>query len=131
GSRMCRGELWNVSQMTGWHVGFGYLVTIQPVGSETARKEALVRWAMLPKYIDTEIANLREGVRLKYTAPKLNVRIVIDQINALMSSAPADSPFLSPTQRDHDESFDKMYSALYQQRLLEAFKKYRDFLENE
>jgi uncharacterized protein (DUF885 family) len=131
GSRVCRGELWNVSQMSGWQVGFGYLVTIQPVGSETARKEALVRWAMLPKYIDAEIANLREGVRLKYTAPKLNVRIVIDQINALMSSTPADSPFMSPTQRDHDESFDKVYSALYQQRLLEAFKKYRDFLEGE
>jgi uncharacterized protein (DUF885 family) len=131
GSRVCRNELWAVSQMTGWHVGFGYLVTIQPVGSESARKEALARWSALPKYLDTEIANLREGMRLKYTAPKLNVRIVIDQVNTLISSTPADSPFMSPIQRDHDESFDKVYGALYQQRLLEAFKKYRDFLQTE
>src|SRR5262249_49244583 len=29
--RVCRGELWNVSQMTGWQVDYGYLITIQPV----------------------------------------------------------------------------------------------------
>jgi len=129
-SRVCRSELWNVSQMTGWHISFGYLVTIQPIGSEEARKEALARWSALPKYIDSEIANLREGVRLKYTAPKLNVRIVIDQLNSLISDT-AESPFLSPTERDKDPAFDKVYLELFQSRLLEAFKKYRDFLQND
>jgi uncharacterized protein (DUF885 family) len=129
-SRVCRSELWNVSQMTGWHISFGYLVTIQPLGSEGARMEALARWSVLPKYIDTEIANLREGIRLKYTAPKLNVRIVIDQLNSLISDT-AESPFLSPTERDKDPAFDKVYLELFQSRLLEAFKKYRDFLQSE
>jgi len=129
-SRVCRSELWNVSQMTGWHISFGYLVTIQPIGSEDARKEALARWSALPKYIDTEIANLREGIRLKYTAPKLNVRIVIDQLNSLISDT-AESPFVSPTERDKDPAFDKVYLELFQSRLLEAFRKYRDFLQNE
>jgi uncharacterized protein (DUF885 family) len=130
GSRVCRSELWNVSQMTGWHISFGYLVTIQPVGTEDARKEALARWSAVPRYIDTEIANLREGIRLKYTAPKLNVRIVIDQMNSLISDT-AESPFLSPTERDKDPAFDKVYLELFQSRLLEAFKKYRDFLQND
>src|SRR5438067_4096772 len=31
--RVCRDELWPVSQMTGWQVNDGYLVTIQPVGT--------------------------------------------------------------------------------------------------
>jgi uncharacterized protein (DUF885 family) len=130
GSRVCRNELWNVSQMTGWQVSFGYLVTIQPVGTEEARKEALARWSALPKYVDTEIANLREGMRLKYTAPKLNVRIVIDQINSLLTDT-ADSPFLSPADRDKDAAFDKVYREPFQSRMLEAFRKYRDFLQNE
>src|SRR5262245_7773332 len=39
--RVCRDELWNVSEMTGWQVNDGYLVTIQPVGSDAARQEAL------------------------------------------------------------------------------------------
>jgi uncharacterized protein (DUF885 family) len=129
-SRVCRNELWNVSQMTGWHVSFGYLVTIQPVGTEEARKEALARWSSLPKYIDNEIANLREGIRLKYTAPKLNVRIVIDQMNSLVSDT-AESPFLSPAERDKEMAFDKVYRELFQHRLIDAFKKYRDFLQNE
>src|SRR5262245_18585326 len=130
GSRVCRNELWNVSQMTGWQVSFGYLVTIQPVGTEEARDEALARSSALPKYIDTEITNLREGIRLKYTAPKLNVRIVIDQMNSLLTDT-ADSPFLSPAERDKDPAFDKVYRELVQSRVMEAFKKYRDFLQNE
>ena len=48
-ARVCRTELWNVSQMTGWQVQFGYLVTIQPVGTDEARSEALARWASLPR----------------------------------------------------------------------------------
>ena len=75
GTRACRLELWPVSQMTGWHVNLGYLVTIQPVGNDRARQEALARWSALPDYIDAEIANLREGMRQRYLAPKLNVRI--------------------------------------------------------
>src|SRR5580765_6574209 len=36
--RVCRNELWTVSQfVNGWQVGAGYLVTIQPVGTDQAR----------------------------------------------------------------------------------------------
>ena len=41
-------------------VNYGYLVTIQPTGTDNARQEALARWSSLPKYLDTEVANLRE-----------------------------------------------------------------------
>jgi len=51
--RVCRNELWNASQMTGWQIQDGYLVTIQPVGADQARSDALARWSALPKYIDT------------------------------------------------------------------------------
>src|SRR6476646_840055 len=61
--RVCHDELWNVSEMTGWQVGYGYLATIQPVGTDAARQEALARWRKLPGVIDTEIANLREGIK--------------------------------------------------------------------
>jgi uncharacterized protein (DUF885 family) len=131
GSRVCRDELWNVSQMTGWQVDDGYLVTIQPVGNEQARAEALARWALLPHYIDTEIVNLREGLKLGYTAPKESVRIVLQQINSLVTAAAADSPFMSPIQRDKDPAFDKAFSALVTGQLVPAFKRYRDFLQKE
>jgi uncharacterized protein (DUF885 family) len=130
-SRLCRTELWNVSQMTGWQVNFGYLVTIQPVGTPEARTEALTRWGALPKYLDTEIDNLREGIRRGYTAPKLNVRIVIGQMDGLLAGPAADQPFLSPAVRDTDAEFGRAIRALFADRLKPAIQRYRDFLERE
>src|SRR5579864_5516607 len=130
GKRVCRDELWNVSQMTGWQIVEGYVVTIQPVATDEARKDALARWATLPKVIDVEIANLREGIRLGYTAPKLNVRIVIDQARSLASSTVKDSPFGSPAERDTDPAFQKAFTALVTGQINPAIAKYADFLEH-
>lgn len=129
--RVCRDELWPVSQMTGWQVNFGYLVTIQPVGSEESRKQALARWGRLPKYLDTEMDNLREGVKAGYTSPKLNVRIVIDQVRSLASTPLKDSPFGSPVQRDKDSAFEAAFSALVNEQVVPAARRYADFLEKE
>jgi uncharacterized protein (DUF885 family) len=130
-SRVCRTELWNVSQMTGWHVNLGYLVTIQPVGSDAARQEALARWGSLPKHLDTEIANLREGMKLGYSAPKHIVRIVIDQVRTLAASTPADSPFATPGVRDKTPEFEKAFNALVAEQIVPAARRYADFLERE
>jgi uncharacterized protein (DUF885 family) len=129
--RVCRDELWNVSQMTGWQVNDGYLVTIQPVGTNAAREDAVARWRTLPAYIDTEIANLREGIRLGYTAPKLNVRIVIDQVRSLASTPLKDSPFGSPSARDTMPAFRKEFDALVNDAINPAAIRYADFLEQE
>jgi uncharacterized protein (DUF885 family) len=129
--RVCRDELWPVSQMTGWQVNYGYLVTIQPVGTAQARQEALARWATLPKYLDTEVANLGEGVTLGYTAPKQNVRIVIDQVRSLISTPLKDSPFHSPAERDPDPAFRKQFDALVAGQINPAAKRYADYLEKE
>jgi uncharacterized protein (DUF885 family) len=130
-ARACRGELWNVSQMTGWQVQFGYLVTIQPVGTDEAREQALARWGALPTYLDTEVANLREGLRLGYSAPKGIVPIVIDQVNGLITGPSADSPFLSPVRRDKTPDFARKFEALVKDQLTPAFARYRDFLSRE
>ena len=130
-SRVCRSELWSVSQMTGWQVNYGYLVTIQPVGTDQARQEALTRWASLPKYIDTEIENLREGMKLGYTAPKGSVRIVIDQIKSLVSTPVADSPFDSPAVRGKSPEFRKQFDLVVAGQINPASRRYAAFLERE
>jgi uncharacterized protein (DUF885 family) len=129
--RVCRDELWNVSEVTGWQIGYGYLVTIQPVGTDAAREEALARWRRLPGFIDTEIANLREGIALGYTAPKLNVRTVIEQIRALAATPLKDSPFDSPPQRDKTPAFQQAFNALATDALIPAARRYADFLQKE
>jgi uncharacterized protein (DUF885 family) len=132
GARVCRGELWTVSQfVNGWQVQDGYTVTIQPVGTDEARKEALARWSRLPKYVDTEIANLRGGLKAGYSAPKGNVRIVIDQMETLIATPTADSPFDSPSVRDKSPEFTRQFDLLVREQIVPAFKRYRDFLEKE
>src|SRR5262245_44254694 len=131
-ARACRFELWTVSQfVNGWQVQDGYLVTIQPVGTDEARREALARWSTLPKYIDTEIANLREGLKAGYSAPKGNVRLVIDQMNTLIATPTAESPFDSPSVRDKSADFMKQFDLLVREQVVPAFVRYRDFLQNE
>jgi uncharacterized protein (DUF885 family) len=130
--RACRNELWTVSQfVNAWQVQYGYLVTIQPVGTDEARKDALARWGSLPKFVDTEISNLREGIKLGYTAPKGNVRITIDQMNTLLAGPISASPFDSPAVRDKTPEFVKQFDALVKNQINPAFKRYRDFLQHE
>jgi uncharacterized protein (DUF885 family) len=109
----------------------GYLVTIQPVGSDEARREALARWSQLPAYLDTEIANLREGLKAGYSAPKGNVRLTIDQMNTLIATPLAESPFDSPSVRDKTAEFQKPFDLLVREQIVPAFTRYRDFLERE
>jgi uncharacterized protein (DUF885 family) len=131
-ARVCRTELWTVSQfVNGWQVQDGYLVTIQPIGTDEARKDALARWSKLPAYIDKEIANLREGLKAGYSAPKGNVRLAIDQMNTLIATPLAESPFDSPSVRDKTPEFQRSFDLLVREQLVPAFTRYRDFLQGE
>ena len=131
-ARVCRAELWTVSQfVNGWQVQDGYTVTIQPVGTDEARTDALARWSRLPQFVDTEIANLREGLKAGYSAPKGNVRIVIDQMNTLISTPTAESPFDSPSVRDKTADFTRAFDLLVREQIVPAFERYRDFLQTE
>src|SRR3954468_7821461 len=132
GPRVCRNELWTVSQMVNaWQVQDAYTVTIQPVGTDEARKDALARWSKLPHYVDTEIGNLREGLKAGYSAPKGNVRIVIEQMDTLIATPAAESPFDSPSLRDKTPEFMKQFDLLLREQIVPAFTRYRDFLRAE
>jgi uncharacterized protein (DUF885 family) len=132
GYRVCRMELWDVSPTyTGWQSSLALLATLQPVGSPESRAAALSRARALPRYLDNEIANLREGVRQGYTAPRSNVRSVIEQMDALLASPPAESPFLSPAARDSSPEFRRELTAVVQGEVRGAIRRYRDHLANE
>ena len=132
GVRVCRSELWTVSQfVNGWQVQDGYTVTIQPVGTDEARKEALARWSRLPQYVDTEIANLRDGLKAGYSAPKGNVRLVIGQMDTLIAAPTSESPFDSPSVRDQSPEFVTQFDLLVREQIVPAFKRYRDFLQKD
>jgi uncharacterized protein (DUF885 family) len=129
--RVCRPELWRVSQMTGWQVNFADLAAAQPVGTPELRAQALARFALLPGYVDDQIAALRAGVAQGWSAPRLVVDRVVGQLDLLLAGGADASPFASPAQRDDDPAFRSAFLALVRERVEPALRRYREFLVGE
>jgi uncharacterized protein (DUF885 family) len=130
-ARVCRSELWGIGQMTGYQVRFANVAQAQPVGNEAARKDALARFSQLPRYVDTQIANLREGLDAGYSQAAVNVQQVIDQLGRLVEGPVEASPFYSPALRDPDPAFVATWAELVKGSITPALAKYRDFLLRE
>jgi uncharacterized protein (DUF885 family) len=129
--RICGNRLWTVSPLTGWQAFYAGLAQQQPVGTPELRAQTLTRWRALPRSLDQEIANLREGVRLGYTAPAINVRRVIAGLDRLLESPVTASPFYSPATRDSTPEFRQAMEQLAGGPIADALGHYRDFLRDE
>jgi len=131
GMRACNFRVWNVSQLTGLLATHVPLAEQQPVGTEGLRAQALTRWHAFPRYVDVEVANLREGVREGYTEPRVNVQRVIESADELLRTTGKASPLYSPAARDSTTAFAKTYERLVNDELNPAIRRYRDYLANE
>ncbi|HKG90243.1 MAG TPA: DUF885 domain-containing protein [Gemmatimonadaceae bacterium] len=134
GVRVCRGELWGVSQIAGWQINLPQLAGTQPVGTAELRAQALARWRTFPRFVDTEIANLREGVRQGYTVPRHNVELVIEQVDGLLSPPTRESPFYAMAAQDSApgaEAFRADVERLVAADINPALARYRDYLRRE
>lgn len=131
--RTCRMELWNVSPTwTGWQSMMASTLAVQPVGTEAERAHALARVADIVRVLDTEMANLREGMRLGYVAAQPSVEAVVRQVDALLGAPPEASPFYAPAGRvDDDPEFDDALRTLIVDEVRPAIARYRAFLTEE
>ncbi len=128
GVRVCRTELWNINQMGGWHSAYVQVAQLQPVGTEELRAQSLTRWSGFEAYIQQEMDNLGEGLKLGYSAPKTVVQRVVDQVDGLLALETDQSPFYSPAARDDDEAFATATRAIVEDQIVPALHRYRAFL---
>ena len=131
GMRACNFRVWNVSPMIGLLAGYTPLAQQQPVGTEDLRQQALARWRTFPRFVDNEIASLREGLRTGYSEPKVNVRRVIVSADRLLATTPTTSPFFAPAKADTTPAFRQAYEQLVANEITPAVRRFRDFLANE
>jgi uncharacterized protein (DUF885 family) len=132
GARVCRAELWTVSPtFNSWQANLSIVAGVQPVGNDAARTDAVSRFSQIPRFLDEEMANLREGIRLGYTASAGNVEKTLEQMDALVASAPEATPFYDPAMRDSTPAFRADMRRVVMTQALPAVKTYRDFLRNE
>ena len=131
-TRVCRYPLWNVSQANGgWLPTVAALAAVQPVGTEARRAQVLVRWRAIPGYIAGQIANQREGLRLGYSAPQGNVRLVLAELKTLLKTSRERSPLFAPALRDSSPAFRAELGRIIETDITPAVRRYRDFLAKE
>lgn len=130
--RVCRMALWNVSPTwTGWQSLLVATLAVQPVDTEADREGALARAADIPRFIDTEIRNLRRGLDAGYLAPVTNVIAVSDQVASLIDMPLEESPFFDPAARSGDVDFIAAWRDLMESHVIPALERYAAFLDSE
>jgi uncharacterized protein (DUF885 family) len=125
-TRICRGELWQASGATGWHRDLPFVFELQPVDTAEHRQQTLERLGEVDNYIDTEIANLRLGLESGYSAPRVTVEVVPEQVRSLISD---DSIFLNPATRTDDEEFADAVRTIYDEQIVAAINRFADFMD--
>lgn len=130
-ARVCQYWYWPVNHLSGWQAGFSQLADAQPVGTDENRRDALARWMKVGRSIDTEVVNLREGLRLGYSTPRPNVRLVIAQLDEILGQPVTEWPFYSPARRDTSEDFKRRWTELLTNSLKPAIERYRNYLRDE
>ena len=127
GFRACRTELWNVSPTwTGWQASLPVTAGMETTTTPAAQQNALARWSQVPKYLEDEIANLTEGLKLGYSAPKGNVKSVIDQVDAMLAAPVSASPFVQMAK--DAPKFKQQLDELERTKIRPAIKRYREYL---
>ena len=129
--RVCRGELWPLSQQAGWQLALPVIAQLQPLGTAELRAAALKRWHEVPRYLDTEIGLLRDGLRQGYTQPRGNAQAVVEQLNDVLKIPAEKSPFAGLADRDSTPGFRDSVVAIVSREILPAATRYRDFLVSE
>ena len=130
--RVCKMDLWNVSPTwTGWQFSIISTLAVQPVETAAERDAALARAADIDRFLDTEIANLQQGLDKGYTAPQNNVERVIEQVTSLIDTPVDESPFSAPAQSSDDAEFVAAYHEIVADEVVPALIRYRDFLAND
>jgi uncharacterized protein (DUF885 family) len=98
----------------------------------------LTRAGRIPVLVDTEIANMREGMKAGVVQPRVLMEKVVPQFDEILAAKAEDSQFWGPIkampadfpQADKDR-LTAAYRALIAEQLLPSIKKQRDFIANE
>ncbi len=110
----------------------------QPFKTVKDYDDWLKRASRLPVLLDTEIANMREGMKNGVVMPRALMEDVIPQLDALIKDKPEESLFWGPIERmpkDFSEADRERLTEAFRKLIVEqinpAYKKQRDFIANE
>lgn len=98
----------------------------------------LARASRLPVLLDTQIANMREGIKAGVVQPRVVMEKVVPQLDAIITDRPEDSQFWDPVANmpadfpgEEKARLTGAYRDLIANRLMPALRRQRDFIVNE
>ncbi len=127
-SRVCRNALWQASSVTAWHTALPFVFDLQPIETPEQRDQALQRLGKVARYVDTEVTNLRTGLELGYSAPRITVATVPDEMRALLKD---NNPFIGMTTRIDDAEFAAAVRKIFAKQIAPAIERFAKFIEKE
>ncbi|MCH8060661.1 MAG: DUF885 domain-containing protein, partial [Proteobacteria bacterium] len=126
--RICRSELWQASGFTAWYGDLPFIFDIQPLATPELRDQALQRLGQVAGFIDTEVANLRTGLELGYSAPRLTVATVANEVRTLLAD---DNPFVGMGIRADDAGFESAVRKIYDEQIAPAIERFAVYMDKE
>ncbi len=110
----------------------------QPFKTVKDYENWLARAGRIPVLIDTDIANMREGIKAGMVQPKVVMEKVLPQMDAILAGKAEDSQFWGPIKTmpaefsaEDRQRLTEAYRELIDGRLLPAIRKQRDFIASE
>ncbi len=108
-------EYFQVTQLNGIHQSLAGLFENAPAKNEEDYKNILARLKAGAKYMDNGMAYLKEGLSKNITPPKITLRDVPDQVQAMIKDNALESPVLLPFTKIPDTISKEKAEALRQE----------------
>ena len=86
------------------------------------------RLGKVARYVDTEVTNLRKGLELGYSAPRVTVVTVPDEIRALLKDS---NPFIGMTTRTDDAEFAAAVRRIFDEQIAPAIERFAEFIDKD
>ncbi|MCX5797596.1 MAG: DUF885 domain-containing protein [Elusimicrobia bacterium] len=128
-------RFWEIDHRDGPHARIpSFVAEYQPMRTEADAAALLARLKAIPPFFAAHVSNLREGIRLGRTAPRPPVAKTISQLEEMLKTPAADSPFAAAARRlpaDLQSKFLPLIAASVSADVTPALRTYKDFLKDE
>jgi uncharacterized protein (DUF885 family) len=123
---------------SGFHTLLDYLARTTTIGSRDDAEAWLARLEATPAFYEQNLANLKRGVKTKYTQPRIVADRVLEVARKHANTKPEESSLLLPFARmpstipeTAQQQYRSQALAIVRDRILPAQKRFADFMEKE
>ncbi|MEZ4273255.1 MAG: DUF885 family protein [Myxococcota bacterium] len=95
----CATDTWSVDQLSGYPLTIPRTASIQVIDSPAAAQNYLKRFGAFAHLMQQHVANLQRGLAAGFSALKVNVERVIEQLKAMLQESVERSPYAQAPER--------------------------------